>query len=79
MRIVYKNYLNTRRRIVAIEGQFRAFNNLDLLLPRDVLRPNSGPARKQAELDMLITIIAWQRNRKLSLALGSMVNCLHMP
>ena len=48
LRIAYQNYLNTRRGIAAIEGQFRAYNNLDLLLPRDVFGPNPGPAQAQA-------------------------------
>ena len=52
LRIVYQNYLNTRRRIAAIEERFKAYNNLDLLLPRNVFRPNPGPGKAQAELDL---------------------------
>jgi len=36
LRIANQKYLNTRRGITAIEGQFRAYNNLELLLHCDV-------------------------------------------
>ena len=62
------SFQNNRRRIVVIEGQLRAFNKLDLLLPHDVFKPNTGPVQAQAELDTLIIIRTGQRNRILSLA-----------
>ena len=43
LRIAYQSYLNTRMRIAVIEGQFRACNNLDLLLPYDIFGPHPGP------------------------------------
>ena len=66
--IAYQNYLNTSQRIAVIEGQFRAYNKQDLLLPHDVFGPHPGPVRAQAELDMLRTIIARQRTCILFLA-----------
>ena len=68
--IAYQNYPNTGQRIAVIEGQFRVYNNADLLLSRDIFGPHTGPAQAQAELDMLITIIARQRTCILSLARG---------
>ena len=68
--IAYQNCPNTGQRIAVIGGQFRVYNNADLLLPRDIFGPHPGPAQAQAELDMLITIIAWQRTRLLSLVEG---------
>ena len=44
----YQNYLNTGQRIAEIEGQFRAYNYLDLLLPCNVFGPHPGPVRAQA-------------------------------
>ena len=61
LRIAYQNYLSTGGRIAAIGGRFKANNNLDPFLPRDVFRLHPGPEKAQAELDLLITIIAWQR------------------
>ena len=60
MRHVYQSYLNTRRKIPVIEGQFRAYNDLDLLLSLDVFGPHPGPVQAWAELDILRTIIARQ-------------------
>ena len=54
LRIANQNYLNTRRGISAIEGQFRAYNNLKLLLPRDVFWPHPDLAGAQAELELYI-------------------------
>ena len=54
--------------IAANERQFRDYNNPELPLSRDVFEPHSGLVQAQAELDMLITIIARQRTRILSLA-----------
>ena len=64
----YQNYLNTRRRIALINGKFRAYNNLDLHLPRDVFGPHPGLVQAEPELDILRTIIARQRTHILSLA-----------
>ena len=63
--IAYQNHRNTGQRIAEIEEQFRAYNNLDLLLPRDVFGPHPGPIQARAELDMLI---ARQRTHILFLA-----------
>ena len=68
MSIAYQNYLNTEQRITAIERQFRAYYNLELPIASDVFEPHPGPARAQAKLDMLITIIARQKPYILSLA-----------
>ena len=48
----YQNYLNTRQRITAIEGQFRAYNNLDLLYP------GSAPALAEARYGHKLQILA---------------------
>ena len=53
LRVAYRSFLDTRQRIAVIEGQLRAYNQLDLILPRDVFEPNTGPIQAQAELDML--------------------------
>ena len=45
--IAYQNYLNTRQRIALINGKFRAYNNLDLHLPRDVFGPHPGHSTSQ--------------------------------
>ena len=58
----------SRITVSVIEEQFRACDGLDLLLPRDVFRPHSGPAQVRAELDMLRTIIPRQRTDIVSVA-----------
>ena len=63
--IAYQNHRHTGQRTAEIEGQFRAYNNLDLLLPRDFFRPHPGSIQTRAELDMLI---ARQRTNILFLA-----------
>ena len=52
LRVAYRSFLDTRQRIAVIEG-LGAYNQLDLILPRDVFEPNTGPIQAQAELDML--------------------------
>ena len=54
--IAYLNYPTTGQRIAVIEGQFRVYNNADLLLPHDIFGPYPGPAQAQAELDMITMI-----------------------
>ena len=68
LRVIYWKYLRTRRRIAALEVQFRDYNNIDLLIPLDVFRPHTDPAGALEELDMLRTILDGQRTNILSLA-----------
>ena len=52
LRVAYRSFLDTRQRIAVIEV-LGAYNQLDLILPRDVFEPHTGPIQAQAELDML--------------------------
>ena len=45
LRIAYQSYLTMRQRMAVIEEQFKACDDLDLLLPTDIFRPHPGPAQ----------------------------------
>ena len=67
LRIIYRKYLRTRRKIAALEGQFRDYNNVDLFLTLYVL-PHTGPSGALKELPMLRTILDGQRTSRLFFA-----------